>query len=73
MHVKPIAKTEWCEVLHFQYHASGRIHVPMKDGEAFEVGPGEVMFLPFGHHAWVVANVPVVVIERAGAGSHAKK
>ena len=31
-HVKPIAKTEWCEAPHFQYHAAGRLHIKMQDG-----------------------------------------
>ena len=45
-HVKPIAGTEWCEAPHFQYHASGRIHIVMADGTEFEVGPGEVRPCP---------------------------
>jgi mannose-6-phosphate isomerase-like protein (cupin superfamily) len=72
-HIKPIAKTEWCEAPHFQYHVSGRIHVKMKDGHEFEVGPGEVSFLPSGHDAWVIGNEPVVVIDWAGAMNYAKK
>src|SRR3990172_8762786 len=52
-HVKPIAKTEWCEAPHFHYQVSGRIHVLMADGTEFEVGPGEVTTLPSGHDAWV--------------------
>ena len=30
--VKPVAGTEWCEAPHFQYHASGTLHVRMADG-----------------------------------------
>jgi len=62
-HVKPIAKTEWCEAPHFQYQVSGRIHVLMADGTEFEVGPGEVTTLPSGHDAWVVGNEPVVIVD----------
>src|SRR4051812_33892635 len=58
--VKPIAKTEWCEAPHFQYHVSGKLHVKMQDGEEFELQAGEVSFLPSGHDAWVVGNEPVV-------------
>jgi len=47
-HVKPIAKTEWCEAPHFQYQVSGRIHVVMSDGSTFEAGPGDVTMLPPG-------------------------
>ena len=38
--VKPIAGTEWCEAPHFQYVISGRLHVRMKDGSEFDLGPG---------------------------------
>ncbi len=41
-HVKPIAGTEWCEAPHFQYQASGRLHVVMEDGTEFDLGPGDV-------------------------------
>ena len=72
-HVKPVAGTEWCEAPHFQYHASGRIHIVMADGTEFEAGPGDVTMLPAGHDAWVVGNEPVVLIDWAGAANYAKK
>jgi len=72
LHVKPIAGTEWCEAPHFQYHVSGRIHVLTADGAEFEVGPGEVTYLPAGHDAWVVGNEPVVLVDWAGATGYAK-
>ena len=72
-HVKPIAKTEWCEAPHFQYQVSGRIHIKMADGTEFDVGPGEVVALPQGHDAWVVGNEPVVAIDWAGASNYAKQ
>ncbi len=71
-HVKPIAKTEWCEHTHFQYHAAGRLHVVMSDGTEFEVGPGEITALPQGHDAWVVGSEPVVLIDFAGASNYAR-
>jgi uncharacterized cupin superfamily protein len=70
--VKPVAKTEWCEAPHFQYHVSGRLHVKMSDGTEFELGPGEVSYLPSGHDAWVVGDEPVVVVDWYGAGNYAK-
>jgi quercetin dioxygenase-like cupin family protein len=71
-HVKPIAKTEWCEAPHFQYHASGKLHVQMADGDEFDVGPGEITALPSGHDAWVVGDEPVVLIDFFGASNYAK-
>jgi hypothetical protein len=71
-HVKPIAKTEWCEAPHFQYHLSGTLHVVMSDGTEFDAGPGEVTALPSGHDAWVVGDEPVVLIDWSGASNYAK-
>jgi hypothetical protein len=71
--VKPIAKTEWCEAPHFQYHIAGRLHVVMKDGAEFELGPGEVSFLPSGHDAWVVGDEPVILVDWFGATNYAKE
>jgi len=72
-HVKPIAGTELCFAPHFQYQASGRIHIFMADGQEFESGPGELTALPAGHDAWVVGDEPVVLIDWAGASNYAKK
>lgn len=70
--VKPIAKTEWCEAPHFQYQVSGRMHVKMQDGTEFDLGPGDVSYLPAGHDAWVIGDQPVVVVDWHGAGNYAK-
>src|SRR5512139_3775218 len=51
-HVKPTAGTELCQAPHFQYLASGRLGVRTADGAEFEVGPGDVNWLPPGHDAW---------------------
>ncbi|MEX2237238.1 MAG: cupin domain-containing protein [Dehalococcoidia bacterium] len=71
-HVKPIAKTDWCEAPHFQYQVSGVIHVIMSDGSEFDVGPGEVVNLPSGHDAYVVGDEPVVCVDWYGATNYAK-
>ena len=72
-HVKPIAKTEWCEAPHFQYQVSGRLRVKMEDGAEFDLGAGNVSVLPKGHDAWVVGNEPVVLVDWYGASNYAKK
>ena len=71
--VKPLVGTKWCEAPHFQYHASGRLHVQMEDGTEFEAGPGAVTSLPAGHDAWVVGDEPVVLIDWYGATNYAKQ
>jgi hypothetical protein len=72
-HVKPIAKTQWCEESHLYYQATGRLHVSMQDGTQLEIGPGEVAALPPGHDAWVVGNEPVVMIDWSGARTYARR
>ena len=72
-HVKPIAKTEWCEAPHFQYQVSGQLHIVMSDGKEYDSGPGDVTFLPAGHDAWVVGSTPVVLVDWYGATNYAKK
>ena len=66
-HVKPAVGTELCEAPHFQYVVSGRIAVRTADGTEFEVGPGDVNWLPPGHDAWVVSDGPVEAIDWGGA------
>ncbi|QDK39773.1 cupin domain-containing protein [Bdellovibrio sp. NC01] len=70
--VKDIAQTESCEVAHFQYHASGTLHVKMDNGKELEFKPGEVSMIPPGHDAWVVGNEPVVLIDFQGMVDYAK-
>ena len=70
--VKPIAKTEFCEAPHFQYHISGTLHVVMEDGTEFDAVPGDVTALPSGHDAWVVGDEPAVLVDWFGASNYAK-
>ena len=72
-HVKPIAKTEWCEAPHFQYTISGRAIVRMTDGTELEIGPGDVALIPPGHDAWAVGNEPWVSVDWSGLGEYAKR
>ena len=71
--VKPIAKTELCEVNHFLYQVSGRMRVRMEDGSEMETGPGDVAVIPGGHDAWVVGDEAVVVIDWGGAAHYAER
>jgi len=70
--VKPIVKTEYCQVPHVQYHVSGRLKVRMVDGSEQEFGPGDVGVIPSGHDAWVVGNEPAVIIDISGMSHYAK-
>lgn len=72
-HVKPIAKTDSCEVAHTGYVVSGRLKVVMDDGEEAEFGPGDFMRLAPGHDAWVLGDEPCVIIDWQGYGDYARR
>jgi mannose-6-phosphate isomerase-like protein (cupin superfamily) len=64
--VKHIINTNSCQLTHTQYAISGRLHIRMDDGTEQEVGPGEAMYIPPGHDAWVVGNEPFVAVDFTG-------
>ncbi|MBJ6765467.1 cupin domain-containing protein [Myxococcaceae bacterium JPH2] len=70
--VKPLAGTEFCEVVHTTCILSGRIHVKMRDGQEFELGPGDVAFIPPGHDGWVVGDEPCHAVDFTGAEDYAR-
>jgi quercetin dioxygenase-like cupin family protein len=63
-HVKPTVGMDCCEVPHFNYGISGRLHVRMDDGTESEIGPGDAQLLPSGHDAWVVGDEHYVYLTR---------
>ena len=71
-HVKPVAGTDLCEAPHFQYHLSGVMRIETADGTQFDAVPGQVTSLPAGHDAWVIGDVPVVVVDWYGDSNYAK-
>ncbi len=72
-HVRPIVKTESCQVPHLQYVLAGRLLVEMDDGTRLEVGPGDAALIPPGHDAWVVGNEPFMAIDFLGMKEYAKE
>lgn len=73
LHVKPMAKTDLCEIAHFQYIVSGMLHVVMSDGTEKDLKPGSVSLLPPGHDGWVVGDEPAVAIDFQGMTDYAKR
>jgi quercetin dioxygenase-like cupin family protein len=70
--VKPVVKTDLCQVSHVGHVVSGRLTVRMKDGTQRTVGAGESYTIPPGHDAWVEGNERVVAIEVMSAEQYAK-
>ncbi len=70
--IKPIVKTDTCQVDHIGYVVSGRLGVRHEDGTEVEVGPGSVYRIAPGHDGWTIGSEPVVVVEFQGAKTFAK-
>ena len=71
-HVKPIAGTDSCQVLHMGFLVSGRMRVEMDDGSSAEFAAGDVMIAQPGHDAWTVGDEPCVIVDWAGSATYAK-
>lgn len=72
VNVKPIVQTDLCQADHLAYVESGRMAVQMKDGSQKEYGPGDMMYVPAGHDAWVVGSEPFVSVDFIGLADYAK-
>jgi quercetin dioxygenase-like cupin family protein len=56
-HEKPFVDGgEYCQVPHFVYLATGRLHVVFADGEEMDLEPGDIATIPAGHDGWVVGD-----------------
>jgi quercetin dioxygenase-like cupin family protein len=64
-HEKPVVGevSDYCQVPHFAYLVSGRLHIVMSDGEEFDMRPGDVAILPAGHDGWVVGDEQAVMLD----------
>jgi hypothetical protein len=70
--IKPIVKTDSCQVEHIGYVISGRLGVRHDDGTEVELTPGSVYRIAPGHDGWTVGNEPAVLVEFQGAAVYAK-
>jgi quercetin dioxygenase-like cupin family protein len=70
--IKPVVKTDSCQVPHAGYVISGRITVRMNDGAQKTIGAGESYTIPPGHDAWVEGNERFVAFEVMSAEQYAK-
>jgi len=70
--IKPVVKTDSCQVAHLGHAVSGHIRIRMNDGSETTIGPGMSYAIPPGHDAWVEGNEPFVAIEVMSAEFYAK-
>jgi hypothetical protein len=64
--IKPIAKTDSCQLPHTHYVISGRLKVALDDGTEEEFVSGDVAYVPPGHNSWVVGKEPLVILDFGG-------
>jgi hypothetical protein len=70
--VKPVVKTDSCQLAHVGYVVSGAITVRMNDGTESKIESGMSYTIPPGHDAWVEGNEPFVGLEMLSAEIYAK-
>ena len=70
--IKPVVKTDHCQVSHVGFAVSGQLTVRMTDGTEKTITAGESYTIPPGHDAWVEGNEPYVGIEVMSADVFAK-
>jgi hypothetical protein len=61
--VKPIVKTDSCQVHHVGFLLSGRLHVATDDGREAEISPGDAYEIQPGHDGWVIGDESVISVE----------
>jgi ethanolamine utilization protein EutQ (cupin superfamily) len=71
--IKPLVKTESCQVEHLGYVLSGRLRTRMDDGTEMDAVAGDIVYIPPGHDGWVVGDEPVVFFQIEGGGEYAKR
>ena len=67
--VKPLAKTDSCQVHHMGYILSGTLHVASEDGDETEIGPGELEALLGQVQPLLAAEVETVLARNAHLAS----
>ena len=71
--IKPVVRTDSCQVSHVGYAVSGRATIRLPDGREQTIQAGEFYTIPPGHDAWVEGDEPFVGIEVMSAEQFAKR
>lgn len=61
--IKPVVKTDSCQLPHIGYAVSGRMTVRLNNGVEKSISAGDSFSIPAGHEGWVDGNEPFVGIE----------
>jgi len=70
--IKPVVKTDTCQLSHIGHAVSGSITVRLEDGTQKTIVAGESYSIPPGHDAWVEGSEPFVGLEVLATEAFAK-
>jgi mannose-6-phosphate isomerase-like protein (cupin superfamily) len=70
--IKPVVKTDSCQLSHVGHAVSGSLTVRMNDGTQKTIKAGESYTIPPGHDAWVDGKEKFVGLEVMSAEQFAK-
>jgi len=70
--IKPVVKTDSCQLSHVGYAIAGKLIVRTNDGTQKTISAGDAYTIPPGHDAWVDGNERFVGIEVMSAEQYAK-
>lgn len=70
--IKPVVKTDKCQLSHVGYAVSGSMTVRLDDGTETIISAGDSYTIPPGHDAWVNGGETFVGIEVMSAAVFAK-
>lgn len=70
--IKPVVKTDSCQLSHVGFCVSGKLTVQTTDGSQINIAAGDSYSIPPGHDAWVDGGEPFTGIEFVSAAVYAK-
>jgi quercetin dioxygenase-like cupin family protein len=71
-HIKPVAKTDSCQVEHIGFVISGSLLITHDDGSRQNISAGQVYRIAPGHDGYNAGSEPAVVVEFQGAANYGK-
>lgn len=63
VHIKPVAKTDSCQMDHIIYMISGNLAILDDDGQETDYAAGDVGHIPPGHDGWTIGSKNAVWID----------
>jgi len=61
--LRPVVKTNSCQMEHLLYMIAGKMIVRMDNGQEMEYGPGDIAAIPPGHDGWGIGDKPSIWLE----------